>query len=152
MFALIVNISLSNFGLTKVDNFKKAYYLVTLLLLVFFSSCTKNNEPVNPDEVIISFEKDVQPILTHNCLPCHPNSGGMSLKPGEAHSNLVNVVSSSYSPKIRVVPFQADSSVICLKLHGMEGYGYQMPLNGIPLEDEEIILIEDWIAQGALDN
>ena len=129
-----------------------AYFLVALLLVVVVSSCTKTDEPPNPGEIIISFEKDIQPILTHNCLPCHPNSGGMSLKLGEAHSNLVNVVSTNYSPRVRVVPFKADSSVICLKLHGMEGYGYQMPLNGIPLEDEEIKIIEDWIDQGALDN
>ena len=133
-------------------NIKKAYFLVVLLSLVFISSCTKDNEPSDPQLKLVSFEKDVQPILTHNCLPCHPNSGGMSLVPGEAHSNLVNVISTNYSPKIRVVPFKADSSVICLKLHGMPEYGYQMPLNGIPLEDEEIITIEDWIDQGALDN
>lgn len=131
---------------------KRAYFLVALLSVVFISSCTKDSEPSIPGEIIISFDKDIQPILTHNCLPCHPNSGGMSLKPGEAHSNLVNVISSNYAPRVRVVPFRADSSLICLKLHGMEGYGYQMPLNGIPLEDEEIKIIEDWIDQGALDN
>jgi hypothetical protein len=132
---------------------KLAYFVMLLLFIVTFSSCNKKNTKVEPQGVeVISFEKDIQPILTHNCLPCHPNSGGMSLKIGEAHSNLVNVISSNYAPKVRVVPFKADSSVICLKLHGMADYGLQMPLNGIPLEDSEIKIIEDWIDQGALDN
>jgi hypothetical protein len=100
---------------------------------------------------VVSLEKDVQPILNQNCIMCHPASGAMSLIQGEAYSNLVNVMSPTYN-KVRVSPFYADSSVICFKLHGIEEYGFQMPLNGIPLEDGEIVIIEDWIKQGALNN
>ncbi len=123
---------------------------MTLSSFVFMlSSCDKAHGPIVPE--IVSFQNDVQPIFDQNCISCHPNSGDMSLKEGESYSNLVNVISPNYL-LARVSPFNADSSVICMKLHGVEGYGFQMPLNGIPLEDEEIKTIEAWIDQGALDN
>ncbi len=135
-----------NIGITKV-------FTAIFCCLVIASSCNKNDEP-NPlpnGDVEVSLEKDVQPIFNQNCIMCHPANGDMSLIQGEAYSNLVNFMSPNYN-KVRVSPFYADSSVICFKLHGIEGYGLQMPLNGIPLEDSEIKIIEDWIGQGALNN
>ena len=125
--------------------------LFAVSIILGLSSCNKDNSPDNPDEQMVSFEKDVQPIFNQNCVSCHPNNGNMSLLEGEAYSNLVDVISPNYDV-VRVSPFYADSSVICMKLHGIEGYGFLMPLNGIPLEDEEIKTIEDWIDQGAIDN
>lgn len=132
----------------------KILILTSLLLIGAVSSCEKNTNPIpiapNGDK-IVSLEKDVQPIFNQNCISCHPNSGDLSLMPGDSHSSLVNVISSEYGI-VRVSPFYADSSVICMKLHGVEGYGFLMPLNGIPLEPEEIKTIEDWIDQGAQNN
>jgi hypothetical protein len=134
----------------KIGYIKIAIGLVCSMLLF---SCTKGDRPIPfpSGEVEVSLEKDVQPIFDQNCISCHPSSGGMSLKKGESHASLVNVISTEYGI-VRVSPFHADSSVICFKLHGLEGYGFLMPLNGIPLEAEEIKTIEDWIDQGALDN
>lgn len=134
----------------KIVNIK---FIGVLLLSLFLFSCEKEEEKdvsINDVEKV-SFEKDVQPIFDQNCISCHPNSGGMSLKAIDSYENLVNVVSPQYGV-VRVSPYHADSSVICMKLHGMEGFGFLMPLNGIPLEAEEIKTIEDWIDQGALDN
>ena len=137
--------------------YKKVIYKLFALMLVLLSvsSCKKESDndivPIDPNDTVVSFEKDVQPIFDQNCISCHPNSGGMSLIAGESYNSLVNVVSPNYH-KVRVSPFFADSSVICFKLHGVDGYGFMMPLNGIPLEDSEIDTIEDWIDQGALDN
>jgi len=132
----------------------KIFILILILFVGVLSSCTKEVNPfplaANGDK-LVSLEKDVQPIFDHNCVSCHPNSGNMSLMPGEAYNNLVNVISPEYGI-VRVSPHYADSSVICMKLHGVEGYGFMMPLNGIPLEAEEIKTIEDWIDQGAQDN
>jgi hypothetical protein len=136
-------------------NRKGIYNILLALLSIAFisSSCNKSDEPQSDPSgnLIVSFQKDVQPIFDHNCISCHPNSGNMSLLEGEAYDNLVDVISPVYN-LVRVSPFKADSSVICFKLHGIEGFGHLMPLNGIPLEDAEIKLIEDWIDQGALNN
>lgn len=133
----------------------RTYKVVVFLLLIVLSSCSKDTDeggdPVDPSVEMVSFEKDVQPIFNENCISCHPNSGNMSLLEGESYNNLVDVVSPNYL-KVRVSPFFADSSVICFKLHGIDGYGFLMPLNGIPLLDSEIKTIEDWIDQGALNN
>lgn len=134
---------------------KGIYNILLAILCIPFisSSCNKSNEPQSDPfgNEIVSFQKDVQPIFDHNCISCHPNSGELSLLEGESYDNLVDVISPVYNV-VRVSPFKADSSVICYKLHGIEGFGHLMPLNGIPLEEAEIKLIEDWIDQGALNN
>lgn len=128
------------------------YIGASFLLLILFSCEKQSSSYITPiDDVEVSFKNDVQPIFDANCISCHPNSGDMSLKAEDSYDNLVNYVSPTYNV-VRVSPFHADSSVICMKLHGMEGFGFLMPLNGIPLEDEEILTIEDWIDQGALNN
>jgi hypothetical protein len=135
---------------------KKSNFLLmgVIILTSILISCTKGNDPgiVPVDEpVLVSFKDDVQPIFNQNCITCHPNSGNMSLLEDASYANLVDVISPEYGI-VRVSPFHADSSVICMKLHGVEGYGFLMPLNGIPLDPIEIKTIEDWIDQGALDN
>ena len=138
-----------------INSFPHIKYIVLLLMVSTLFSCSKENGtnpfPLPHGEVEVSFEKDVQPIFDQNCISCHPSSGSLSLKSGSSYDNLVNVVSPEYGV-VRVSPFYKDSSVICMKLHGFEGYGFLMPLNGIPLEPEEIKTIEDWIDQGAINN
>jgi hypothetical protein len=135
-------------------NGSKILILAALLVIGALSSCEKKTDPVpvmpNGDKVV-SLENDVQPIFDQNCISCHPNSGDLSLMAGDSYNNLVNIISPEYGV-VRVSPFYADSSVICMKLHGVDGYGFLMPLNGIPLEAEEIKTIEDWIDQGAQNN
>lgn len=136
-----------------IKNFPHSKFVVMVLMVSALYSCSKENGanpfPLSHEEV--SFEKDVQPIFDQNCISCHPNSGDLSLKSGSSYDNLVNVISPEYGIA-RVSPFYKDSSVICMKLHGVEDYGFLMPLNGIPLESEEIKTIEDWIEQGAINN
>jgi hypothetical protein len=132
----------------------KILILIALFFVGVLSSCTKDTNPFpysDNGENMVSLEKDVQPIFDHNCVSCHPNSGSLSLMAGDSYDNLVNVISPEYGV-VRVSPYYADSSVVCMKLHGVEGYGFMMPLNGIPLEAEEIKTIEDWIDQGAQNN
>ena len=127
--------------------------LMSILIVLTSTSCKKDvEEDLGPYDRVVSYEKDVQPIFNQNCISCHPASGDLSLLPGDSYDNLVNVISPNYFPEVRVKPFRADSSVVCHKLHGIENYGHLMPLNGIPLEAEEIETIEAWIDQGAKNN
>lgn len=106
----------------------------------------------------VSFSKDIQPIFTANCVVCHQGTaapGGMSLEPGSAYKNLVNVKSTE-SPLQRVAPGAPDKSYLLNKLLGTQGQvggsGAQMPFGAAPLPQSQISLIQQWISQGAPNN
>jgi hypothetical protein len=90
---------------------------------------------------------------------CHSSvarQGGLSLVARESYENLVNVEPQNPAAVaagwLRVVPDIPDQSFLLRKLTGdlAPGEGSPMPLGGAPLNQEEIDLIRDWIADGAL--
>ena len=58
---------------------------ITLLLCICFSGCEKNVEEdheintVDCSEVETYYNENVAPILSSNCVGCHPGQGGLSL-------------------------------------------------------------------------
>jgi hypothetical protein len=105
-----------------------------------------------------SFSKDIQPIFSSSCAICHQGStppGGLSLEPGSAYNNLVNVKSSE-SALMRVAPGSPDKSYLINKLLGTQsqagGSGSPMPFGASPLPQSQINLIQQWISQGAKNN
>jgi hypothetical protein len=104
---------------------------------------------------LVSFEAQIQPILSVNCAlaGCHGNgssSAGLTLGAGAALSNLVNVPSSQQPGLRRVDPGNPDDSYLVRKIEGGPAItGGRMPLNRTPLAASEIALIRLWIAQGA---
>lgn len=105
----------------------------------------------------VSFEKDVQPILTKHCVVCHLPGGAQgdhSLYP-DAWKNTVNVPSVQ-SPLLLVEPGKPDASYFFLKLTGKHlaagGSGEIMPFPHGPLDPAEIDAVRGWIEQGALRN
>jgi hypothetical protein len=58
---------------------------ITLLLCICFSGCEKNVEEdheintVDCSEVETYYTENVAPILSSNCIGCHPGQGGLSL-------------------------------------------------------------------------
>ncbi len=86
---------------------------------------------------------------------CHGGAApaaGQNLSPGRSFANLVNVPSSQNSSFIRVIPGDADNSLLVRKLEGTAPFGSRMPLGRAPLGSSDIQLIRDWIDAGALDN
>lgn len=90
------------------------------------------------------------------CTQCHTTAGrtpaaGMSLLPGVAYQNLVNVPSIQKPGAIRVIPGDPDNSYIVHKLEGRPGIvGERMPRTAGPfLTDGQILIIRRWIAEGA---
>ncbi|MFV8817025.1 hypothetical protein [Haliea sp. E17] len=84
---------------------------------------------------------------------CHGSgAGGLNLKAGQSFANLVNIPSSQNSSFIRVIPGDADNSLLVRKIEGTQPFGLRMPLGGGPLSSANIQLIRDWIDAGALDN
>ncbi len=107
----------------------------------------------------VSFSKDIQPIFTSNCVICHTGSSGpmgLSLDPGSAYKNLVNVKSTEAPSLYRVSPDAPDKSYIVNKLLGTQtqagGSGAQMPFGAAPLPQSTVNLIQQWISSGAPNN
>lgn len=143
--------------------------LLLLLTSVFVSSaviaqvtpCVADDLAEVPVRYNVDFATEIQPIFSVACTGCHigGTSGGLSLSPGAALGNLVNVVSSNSNAGIpRVTPGNAESSFIykkvnCTNLNAIatQPFGLRMPRNGPPYlgaADQAAIL--DWIEQGAL--
>jgi len=121
-------------------------------LMIFLSSCTKDSGPITIRPIVdtLSFRDTILPIFIEKCVNCHPGFANLDLGATNGYSDLVNVPSVGYSP-LRVVPSDPENSSLYLKVAGTQ-LGAVMPLYAAPLTDDEIGLIYDWIAQGALDN
>lgn len=110
----------------------------------------------------VSFKEDIRPILNRleddpagpGCRKCHYSTesvhvgldlGGLDLASlGELRRG-----GATSGSKI-VVAGSPEDSVIVQKLRGTYPFGARMPRTGPPyLEDEEIALVEQWIAEGA---
>lgn len=106
---------------------------------------------------VVSFSRQVQPILTSTCaIPlCHEGphaEQGMDLRPDHAYRALVGV-DSVQCPGKRVEPGQPDASYLVSKLDGSGPcfLGALMPSGGA-LSPSQIDTIRTWISQGARDN
>lgn len=104
-----------------------------------------------PPEPVPGFAEDVLPIVQQSC-NCHGAGAeaGVDLSDEAAYDTLVFGESSIGVPF--VVPGDPDDSYVVLKLRGEQasvgGSGSRMPL-GTPLPDEQIAIIEAWVAGGA---
>lgn len=112
---------------------------------------------VSPKETAVSLRRDLFPIF-RGCTICHQDAlpmGGLSLEPGTAYDQLVNV-GSVEADRDRVEPGHPDKSYLLDKVSGrnalVKGGGYGMPLEQVPLTSADIDLIRRWIQQGARNN
>ena len=116
-----------------------ATYLVPVLIAGFLFFAW------NRPHAEVDFNAEVRPLLNDKCLGCHggvKQAGGFSmLFPEEA-------VQPGESGRPPIVPGHPDSSEIMNRVthHDPEE---RMPAEGAPLNQEEIELLETWIAQGA---
>ena len=91
----------------------------------------------------------------HGCTvsTCHGayRSGDLDLLPDVSYDQLVGVPATIASGTARVVAGDPGASFLVHKLRGTlaAGEGSRMPLVGAPLSDDEIALVEAWIAGGA---
>jgi mono/diheme cytochrome c family protein len=120
-----------------------AVALVALLLI----GCGGGNVPqpqanapapdtVKPAAVEVSYSKDIQPIFTASCMPCHSGADAKARYDLTAYDKVVTLV----------VAGKADSS----KLFSVLNDG-KMPPPG-KLDAAKLATIRRWIAQGAKNN
>lgn len=109
---------------------------------------------------MVSFEAEIQPILTAICVTaCHEPGGSgfgettLDMTAGVAYAMLVDVPAAEPSGLDRIEPGAPEMSYLWHKISGTQadigGVGAKMPI-GKMLTPEEIGLIEDWILGGAM--
>jgi len=133
--------------------------LVIMIVIVGCSSSTSSpdSSSTNTDNKV-SFDNDVLPILTSNCVVCHQGNappGSLNLEPVNAYTDLVNTPSIQ-SSLVRVDPGMPDKSYLTHKLNGTQndigGSGVRMPYGAPPLSQAQIDTISRWISEDAPDN
>jgi mono/diheme cytochrome c family protein len=92
----------------------------------------------------VSFAADVAPILQAKCAVCHGTLGGWDA------SSYESVMTTGDNAPV-VLPGDVDGSLLAQKILGRQTQGTVMPPAGLILENQ-IQIILDWIAAGALDN
>jgi len=96
--------------------------------------------PELPENQIVSFKDDIQPIFTENCIACHNASVA---NPDLREGNSYNAIVPEY-----VIAGDADNSEFYQKLPGNNH-----PIDtGFTLNVNDIALIKGWIDQGAKNN
>ncbi len=84
---------------------------------------------------------------------CHGTGAGTLTLADTAtsYANLVNVVGAC-NAMIRVVPGDADNSVLVRKAEGTQVCGARMPLGDLPLDSIDQANIRNWVTQNAFNN
>jgi mono/diheme cytochrome c family protein len=103
---------------------------------------------------LLSYVDNIQPIFDQHCAVCHNAGGtatatGLFLNQNESYARLVSQ-SATQSAGIRVIPFDADNSVLFKRIKGI-GLN-RMPLGGPFLSSHDENLIKAWINMGAVDD
>jgi hypothetical protein len=105
----------------------------------------KTETPATAD---VSFAKDIQPILTQTCMPCH--AGGKDARGSYDLTCYSGTMGNGSDSIPNVIPGNADSSTLYLRLTG--AVAPQMPKARPPLDAGQLTTIKKWIDQGAKNN
>lgn len=134
---------------------------ILVILAAAFLVCCGGGSPTDTSTPPVvkddpSFGADIQPIFNSNCVSsgCHnaAASAGLVLLSGQSYANLVNVDSTEDGTKKRVLPSDATSSYLVIKIEGRQTIGGRMPLGGSALNSNSIQNIKNWINKGAKNN
>lgn len=97
----------------------------------------KQPEPPKEPEVMVSFEKDVAPVMQRSCVGCHNSqrpAGGVDLT-GTRVSQIVTAKDSAASSLIKVIT--------------MTDARFRMPKKAPALDQATIDMLKKWVDQGA---
>ncbi len=119
--------------------------IFSLALAVVSCDNDKFPEPEVKDNV--SFELDIQPILTAECASCHnPSEVKPDFREGYAYESMEGLIDEG-----DIIPGDPEGSELVEMLEGESPDGNTMPPAG-PMSPQKIALIKKWIEEGALNN
>jgi hypothetical protein len=119
--------------------------VITLMLSLsscYYDEIVEEIPPEIPEDVVVSFETDIQPIFTASCASCHPTIAPPDLTVGNSYNSIIN---DGY-----IVKGDPDASILYQTLITTNAQELMPPNN--PLPNSEINKIKTWIERGALDN
>lgn len=104
--------------------------------------------------VDVSFSRDIRPLILRNpggCMTCHANGRSASNFDIGSYTSLRR--GGQISGTRVVIDKDACNSILPRKIGPTPPYGSRMPLNGPPyFTKEEVLLVRDWVTEGALNN
>ena len=118
--------------------------VVSLSMLILPTFAASGDPPSSRGCAAIDYARQIKPILTRHCVSM--SRGGQTPSGPQARHRRggdPRGQSRPHSP-----PGHGEESPLILALRG-EGAGERMPLNRPPLSEAEIILLQNWIDQGA---
>ncbi len=121
---------------------------LTLLLLLLVASCTYNEAPeVEPNELSVSYQLDIKPIIETSCYSCHTAT---STDPDKAGYAFLDNFDELKRYALRPSTSNANLTKLQARIRFVEFPG--MPFKQPPLPESDIQKIEAWIKQGAPNN
>jgi len=103
----------------------------------------------------VSFAVDIQPIFDMRCRFCHYPTGGspIGIQTSRLDLSTYQTLRAGGNGGIEFTAGMPCTSLLFEKLGPGPPFGSRMPLNGPPfLDDRQLQLVHDWIAEGALEN
>lgn len=136
--------------------------VVVVAILVMVNRMLGQDAPAKKSQKklngLVSFKKDVFPVIEKKCLPCHAEE---NFNPSELSLDSYELMKQGGKHDEPFVPGKSKESVLVQKLGGEPPFGDRMPLNTKKdikagkakwLSPEEVKIIAEWIDQGAKDN
>jgi len=126
---------------------KRPMVKISWILILFFLAGCSNEKPS-----MVSYVRDIQPILQEHCIECHHQKGSGYLASGldmSSHQNLMK--GTKYGPVIKAG--DSISSTLVILVEGRADPTLKMPhgdKNSLTLKQTKKLRL--WIDQGALQN
>ena len=116
-----------------------------MISLFLFSGCATQR--------VVSFQNDINPILTDKCLQCHEPPNGVGYAQTGLNMESYDTLMKGTIFGTVIIPGDSRRSVINKLTEGRAGEMMRMPHGDArKLTAEEIELFELWVNQGALNN
>ena len=135
-----------------------ALMLVLILGAAGWNTSGLDGTPAKRGDTLVSFKKDVFPIIQKYCLPCHAEE---NFNPSELSMDSYELMAAGGKNGVPFVAGKSKESLMIKKLGEKPPIGDRMPLNtkkkieqgkAVWMKDDELKIIADWINQGAKKN
>ncbi len=106
--------------------------------------------PAKKKTALVSYKKDVVPIFTTYCLPCHTED---QMNPSLLYLDTYENMMAGGKHGHPIAPGKPDSSILIRKISSTPPFGDPMPMKRkSPFPKDTLVIIRKWIEQGAKNN